>query len=638
MSTVVKSYTKLSNNIYIISGAINTGILVRNNKAVLIDCCDTISPEKLLDIGVDTVDMILFTQHRRTHTAGAYQFINKDTRFLVSHRDRHLFENAEAYWEDQENRWHLYHYQPGPLVMTKSLSVSNTICDGDTIEWEGFSIKALETPGPTDGSISYILRDAGKTVCFSGDVIYGYGQVFDLYSLQKGFSLMDYHGFIGNIEKLEPSLKKLQSYEADVLVPSHGDIIINPLESIIKAMEQLDKLYKNYYSITSINYYFPDYFKRFSGHIERMKPAVCIDPPDFIRFVDSTSSVLVSENGSALLIDCGNDKVVNILKKWILEGRIKSVDACWVTHYHDDHVDAISRLVSEFSCKIVTTAPVAEIIEHPSDFFLPCISPCSIPVGNVVPDGFSWEWDEFRLTAFHFPGQTFYHSGLLVEGYNKSVFLAGDSFSPTGIDDYCCGNRNFLGEGIGYRYCIDILRRYKPDYILNQHQTRAFKFTDSQLDYMELKLIEREKILTEILPWNNPNFGLDEWWVRTYPYEQEAAADSSVSIELHFTNHDIKLVDAIVQPLLPDGWELQNVSNKVKIAVPPQTFGSVDSRHVNPDEKAIFQIKIPNNIAEKRYMVAFRITWDGRYLGQFRHASVLVKKKQSKCWTLRHLK
>ena len=629
MGDIGKSSNRLTDNVYVISGAINTGILVRNDKALLIDCCDSLSFKDLAEIGVDIVDMILFTQHRRTHTAGAYQFVNKSTEFIVPYRDKQLFENAEAYWENQENRWHLYHNQPGPLVMVKSLPVSGTVREGDVIDWEGFRIEVFETPGATDGSVSYLLKDGDTDICFSGDVIYGHGQIFDLYSLQKGFATSDYHGFIGNMKKLVPSMLKLKSLGADLFVPSHGDIINEPSTSITTAIELLEKLLENYYSVTSINYYFPDYFNGINEKYEKMKPALCYESPDFIRFAEYTSFALVSDTGTAVLIDCGHDKVVDTLQNWILEGGITSVDACWVTHYHDDHVDALGRLTSQFSCPVITTEHVADIIGHPLHFFLPCISPDAVHVEKVIPDGLSWCWNEFTLTAFHFPGQTFYHSGLLVEGHNKKIFFAGDSASPTGIDDYCCGNRNFLGENRGYRRCIDIIRKYKPDYIINQHQPQMFKFTDSHLDYIELKLIEREKILSGILPWGNPNFGTDEWWVRTYPYEQAAMAGSRIYLEVHFTNHDSKPVNALIQPLLPEGWELDNECSKCsieEIIVPPDTSGSVNCGYMKmkPDGKVTFQIKISENVPEKRYIIPFRITWDGRYLGQFRHAIVLL--------------
>ena len=44
----------------------------------------------------------------------------------------------------------------------------------------------LDTPGHTDGSLSYLVEVDGKRVVFCGDAIYDEGQVWDLYSLQKG--------------------------------------------------------------------------------------------------------------------------------------------------------------------------------------------------------------------------------------------------------------------------------------------------------------------------------------------------------------------------------------------------------------------------------------------------------------------
>jgi glyoxylase-like metal-dependent hydrolase (beta-lactamase superfamily II) len=114
----------------------------------------------------------------------------------------------------------------------------------------------------------------------------------------------------------------------------------------------------------------------------------------------------------------------------IRTGEINSVDGVWITHYHDDHVDGIGRLVQRFGCPVMTDKNMAEIIEHPDRFFLPCISHASVNVKKKTEHGEKWRWREFDLTAYHFPGQTYYHSGLLAEGRGKRIFFAGDSFSP----------------------------------------------------------------------------------------------------------------------------------------------------------------------------------------------------------------
>ncbi|MDO8685035.1 MAG: hypothetical protein Q7J78_00015 [Clostridiales bacterium] len=60
------------------------------------------------------------------------------------------------------------------------------------------------------------------------------------------------------------------------------------------------------------------------------------------------------------------------------------------------------------------------------------------------------------------------------------------------------------------------------------------------------------------------------------------------------------------------------------ITVQPETFGSVHSRYCNPDGKAVFRFLVPWNEKSRKYAIPFRIFWNGRYLGQFRHAVVSI--------------
>ena len=72
----------------------------------------------------------------------------------------------------------------------------------------------------TGGSVSYLVQSGGVTFAFSGDALYGPGQLWDLHSLQKGQGeILDYHGFLGNRRKLAASLRKLAACGAEVLVP-----------------------------------------------------------------------------------------------------------------------------------------------------------------------------------------------------------------------------------------------------------------------------------------------------------------------------------------------------------------------------------------------------------------------------------
>jgi glyoxylase-like metal-dependent hydrolase (beta-lactamase superfamily II) len=375
----------------------------------------------------------------------------------------------------------------------------------------------------------------------------------------------------------------------------------------------METLWRNYTAGSALNYYFPALFEETKADPKRLTPAQTLDPPPWVRRVAYTSFAVISESGAALLIDCGHDTVVTTLEQWINEKGITSVEGCWVTHYHDDHVDALHRLPNAFGCPIMADEHLAEIIEHPRRFFLPCIAPSCAPAARKTRDRESWPWHEFQLTAFHFPGQTYYHGGLLVEGRGKKVFFAGDSGAPTGLDDYCGGNRTFLGPGRGFRRCLDIWRECKPDYIFNQHQDRPFRFSDGMLDAMEALLVEREQLVAEMVPWDDPNFAIDEWWVRTHPFEQDVCPEAVFAVDVQFTNHGIHPVEAAIEPVLPGGWRWHKSKGASCARVAARTDGAARA-----------WIRVPRSASQGRYVIPFRVTWAGRYLGQFRHAIVVV--------------
>ncbi len=612
-------------DLHILPGAVNTGVLVDGGAAVLFDCCDTVTPERLREIGVDRVEMILCTQHRRPNTAGARRFVEQGAELVVPGAERSLVERPGHYWNDPANRWHIYHHQPGPQVPAQGTPVARGVGEGDTITWHGREISVLDTPGATDGSVSYVVDAGDQVVCFAGDAIHAPGMLWDFSSLQKGHDgICDYHGFMGNRQKLIPSLRKLQQAGANILVPSHGEPMENPSGAVDATLRMLDEVHRNYVAISCLNNYFPSLFSDLADDPLRMPRAATHEPPDVIVGHVSTSFVLRSDTGAALLVDAGTPDVTETVRAWISDGRISGVDLCWVTHYHDDHVDHLHEVPGELGCPIGTIDHMVEVIEHPERFWLPCISPNAAPVAELRSDGESWQWHEYTLTAFHFPGQTFYHSGLLVEGQGMKLFFAGDSGSPTGIDDHCCPNRNFLGEGRGFRRCIEIWREHNPDFIFNQHQPLAFSFTDDELDYMDEMLAKREKMFAAALPWPHPDIGTDENWARCYPYEQSAKPGDSITIDVQFTNHADAPIDARVEPVLPDGWTSDLDASVFGITAPPRTVGIVADFVENPDVAASARIDIAANADEGLHVIPFRVWWDGRYLGQFRNGLVRV--------------
>jgi glyoxylase-like metal-dependent hydrolase (beta-lactamase superfamily II) len=607
-------FSCLSNNLFVHQGAINVGILRDGHRALLVDFGDGSVRAALDELHIRDAEYVLFTHHHRDQASGIGQLANG--KVGVPEQERAWFEEAEKFWDNPETRWHLYNIHPHNLMLAESLPTGKfeirALKEGDSIEWGNSRISVLDTPGHTDGSLSYLVEVDGELFAFCGDVIYDKGQLWELYSLQKGGTMVsDYHGFLGSREQLKESLLKLRAAEPKALIPSHGNIIYEPADAIDALIERLDECYDKYVAISALRYYFPDMFSEFKGRDEHMPIRSGKPVPEFLRHY-GTTWLIISQTGEAFAMDCGGPNVVKQVRDLRESGEISGVAGLWITHYHDDHVDAIPQFQDAFRCPIYADTSVAQVVENPRGFRTPCISPVAVQVDHKTEDGESWTWNEFRMTAYHFPGQTYYHGGLLVEGRGVRMFFAGDSFTMSGIDDYCSGNRNWLGEDVGFDRCLKLMQDLKPTHIFNCHVDKAFDFTHEELLFMRANLAEREQLYGSLFPWDSPNYGMDEYWVMCYPYEQDAAIEKTVDLRVDITNHSPSQSLAVCRPILPSSWGIE--VNSKSVSIPAKSEGQIS-----------FSFAISEDAAAGRVIIPVDVTYNDRPLGQFREAVLVVK-------------
>ena len=50
-------------------------------------------------------------------------------------------------------------------------------------------------------------------------------------------------------------------------------------------------------------------------------------------------------------------------------------------------------------------------------------------------------------------------------------------------------------------------------------------------------VVARAELLAKLLPWDHPNYGTDEGWIRSYPYEVAACSGGECAVEVRATNH-----------------------------------------------------------------------------------------------------
>jgi len=598
---------KLSPHVSVCQEAVN-GVLIEKDGRTLVIYGDPAGRLK-------KADKVLFTHCRRDVVWAGRELVENGAESVVPASEVAHFTNVNDFWLSfVKGRFHDYKQQT-TKILTRPLKVSHTASGADVLRWQDIPIRVLETPGYTRGAVSYFADIDGLKYGFVGDIIYGDGQLMDLYSLQDAVAeakIGGYHGYAGRIGPLIQSLRKVQEQECDILVPARGPVIKDPQAAISRLIERLQAAYKNYLSINAGHWYFKDRYEILAeralgsaADVDWMPYATVIEekPPSWIIPIHN-SRLMLSEDGSGFLVDCGSTAIIRELVELRQKGRLRRLDGLFITHYHDDHTDKVNELFEEFnpaaarpswlgqaatgsaetSCPVYACTQIRDILQHPDAYRLPAMTANPITTLTAVPDGYEMRWKQFKLTFYNFPGQTLYHDALLAErAGGEKIFFIGDSFTPSGIDDYCLQNRNLLHEQTGYFYCLDLLRKMPPDYLLiNEHVVEPFRFSKDQLDHMKQVLQKRKRILGGLFPWDEPNYGIDERWARIYPYGRKAKPGQRLKVAVRILNHSDAPETYSVTLHVPEGLTLKRQSGSV--TVQPQREAEVAFRITVPDE------------------------------------------------------
>jgi len=534
------------------------------------------------------IDHVVLPHGRRDLVWNARAAASQGAQVVAPAGGHHSLQRPGEYWNAFITaRFHDYAQQTTKIV-GRPLPVDREVGQGDSITWQGLELRVLATPGFARGSVSYLTELGGKKLAFTGDLIYGDGQLFDLYSFQDEIpeaQIRGYHGHAARLADLVMSLEKLAAEKPDLLVPARGPVIRDPQGSIERLVARVRAVYSNYLSTNALNWYFKEKRMTLCGRrvlgenaeVELMPYSLHEQTPDWI-FEHSTSRLLISESGHTLLLDCGYQRVIDAVQELIDKKIVKQVDGIFVTHFHDDHTDMVQAAAEHFQCPVYATKQYADVLENPGAYHLPALTPNPIHKVQALSDGHRMKWQEFQLTFRFFPGQTYYHGALLVEKPDAApIFFIGDAFSPSGMDDYCLLNRNLLHDQTGYLRCLRLIHELPGEYwLVNEHIRHIFTFSEEELDYLESRYRDRIELLAELFPWDDPNYGVDEQWAFFYPHVANAAAGEQITLQLRLTNHSPVERTFHVTPHVPPGLKLSESSNSITLR--PHERGAVEIR------------------------------------------------------------
>lgn len=109
------------------------------------------------------------------------------------------------------------HKHPWPGSAAPIESQTRPIADGEVIRGEGYTLRAVHTPGHAPDHICFLLEE--ERALFTGDVILGVGTTV---IPQEG----------GDLGQYLDTLRRLQTLDLQRIYPGHGPVIDNPQEKI----------------------------------------------------------------------------------------------------------------------------------------------------------------------------------------------------------------------------------------------------------------------------------------------------------------------------------------------------------------------------------------------------------------------
>ncbi len=464
--------------------------------------------------------------------------------------------DSEPFLKDVSEKWNTwweerfdYYVQQVTRLPLHEVPISQYLEEGATLAWGDLEIKMLATPGYTRDGATYLISLEEKKIAFTGDLILEGGKVPDLYSFQEAIpeaKVGGYHGYLGRLAVWLDSLDKLAAEKPDLIIPSRGSLIENPDVTIRSAQERARQIYGNYLSTNALHWYFGEERMNICAArvlgpgqtAEGMPFAEHVDLPEWCQHI-GTTKLLVSGSGRGFALDVGGKRSLDTLRTALIDGLITGLDGIFATHTHNDHTAAIAEAAREFGCPVYATPEVADVLENPGNWFLPGVSPNAVETVTVKEDGEQMEWEEFKVTFHFFPGQMYNHGALLVQKPDhEPVLFMGDSFSPSGIDDYCLMNRNLMGEGTGYELCFQKIGSLPENlWMVNQHIPHLFRFSNDEKNFLLTNYRKRRQLISEFTPWDHPDYAVDPQWASFYPYGQTASRGETVSCEVRIHNH-----------------------------------------------------------------------------------------------------
>lgn len=604
---------KISENLFVFEDTCNVYLVKNGTSALLIDFGSGAILSHLAGLGVTTVDWILHTHHHRDQAQGDSLAVDRRIPIAVPEHERHYFDDAENFWRNRRI-FELYYVRNDFFSLTHNVPVAAVLRDYDTFRWKQHEFFIQPAPGHTPGSITLFAEIDAHKVAFTGDLIHSPGKVQTLYDLQY------YYGEHEGADLAAYSLTELVRMAPDLVCPSHGQEIANP----ISGMQEL---------VVKLNNWF-GYWKSWGGSLGNKSRQLT---KHVIAHYQTMSCfyAIISDSGKALFLDYGGPSwnsfyafkdsigvynrfrfVEHSIENLRANHGLKSIDVAIPSHMHDDHLNGFPYLARHHSTKIWCFENFVDILANPSGENLGCTLGEPIHVDRVLRDRETFRWEEFEFTAVHSPGHTNYQMALFSTIDGVRLGFTGDAFFHDADRPFQIRHnliyRNRVKTG-NHLKSVANLFEFQPQILCPGHGEPFLLDLDMVREFQK-KLQQQDAQMRSLIADPDTDEGLDPSWVEIYPYQSLALPGQTCDFEIRVRNHHREALEVQIALALPIGWSCLPKIAAVKVS-PAQSA------------KASVQITLPHDFHSlpSRVAISADVLCDGKYLGQIAEAVIEIR-------------
>jgi glyoxylase-like metal-dependent hydrolase (beta-lactamase superfamily II) len=569
--------------------------LIEGTAALLIDAPH--DPAGLAGNGVQKIDGVLLTHHHwdTCEHAGKLLALKVPVRAPQKAAEWLTPEQVRKHWSESIP---LRHSRAAYLVHPTGLEgIDCSLADGQKIDWHGWTIQVVATPGHSRDHLAFAARKGkdGPLILFAGDAIAAPGKLWTPYTTDWN------HWTDEGLTPAAESLRKLAALKPAVVLPAHGPAITDKPEQVL--LRSADAV---------ADVAFLKSFERYTKQRLGNAPEYAFLAKEQVAsggqlpwsqlsthlFITGNTYVLTSKDGPFMVIDPWGKLSAEQIGRLKSDRKLGPLEVVMFSHAHFDHYDGIYHLADRDRFQVWTLDRVATPIAEPFRYRAPFLDARPVKIDRLMKDGETAAWREYRFRFQHFPGQSEFTMGVQVAIDGRKCFFTADNFFH---QDQFSGTGGWMGLNrswpLPYAASAQKVLDAAPDWVLAEH---GGPFEFNAIDFQRRVRWGQAcaSAADAVSPSGNHRRDWNPHQVQVEPLVHKVKPGGTIQAVLAASNalgRPVKLTVALLgRDVVADQRWTIDVAAGASTQVP-------------------FTIQVPGQLAEARHVFLLRVVEDGIY-------------------------